>query len=225
MSPTFDPSDDFAQIHDALETVTLRRRGSSTQTIITAAARAAVGLKEATFMNRSNSQKEAGADGQYTASDTVWHLSADQLADSPALGDTIVDAAGRRWTVLDVRLLTLQSRWRCVARDLAIAHGLDDTIDIIVANYAKTDGGAVEPTWQVWKTGIRARVQPIGVDMTTERHARRAVERFHIFVEEDLSLDHTHRIRSPNGTVYRIRGTNGADRIGELMKIDAERIT
>ena len=59
-------------------------------------------------------------------------------------------------------------------------------------------------------------------DVGTEHRARRTTTRHRIFVEEDVVLDHTHRIRGPDVTIYKIRGTSGAERIGELQTIDAE---
>jgi len=37
-----------------------------------------------------------------------------------------------------------------------------------------------------------------------------------------LELDHTCSIRGPDGTIYSITGTTGAQRIGELQVIEAE---
>jgi hypothetical protein len=46
--------------------------------------------------------------------------------------------------------------------------------------------------------------------------------RYRIFVEENIALDHTCRIRGPDGTIYTITGALGAERIGELQVIEAE---
>lgn len=222
MALDFDPSADFAGVTDGLETVTLRRRGSGDDTAVTHALRRAVTTREAGTRDRYGTLKRVASDGRQTASEVTWHLPAEQLSESPRLGDVIIDAAGQRWTILDVGLTTLRSRWQCATRNLAVAYGLDDTVTILKATYVKGDAGAAEPTWRPWRTGIRARIQPAAADVGTEHQARRTTTRYQIFVEEDLPLDHTHCIRGPDGTIYKVQGTRGAQRIGELQTIDAE---
>ena len=226
MSANFDPSSDLADVADGTETVTLYRRGTtpgSPGTTLVGALRQAVRTREARSRNRGNTWKEIASGGQYTAGDVLWHLPQGQLAESPRLGDLIVDADARRWTILETIDSALQTRWRCIARNLAIAHGLDDTVTILRATYAKGTGGAAEPTWGVWKTGVRARIQPAEARVTTRHLARRTDSRFQILLEEDVPLDHTHRIQGPDGVLYRINSSNNTGRIGELQTVDATR--
>jgi len=222
MTVDFNPTDDFADVVDGTETVTLKRRGSSSETVIANALRRAVDTSEAKVRNLYNTWKTPASDGRHTAGDVTWHLPKEQLSDAPRLGDLIVDGDSGRWTILDVRLATLQTRWQCFARNLAVVYGLDDTVTVLKATYAKGDGGAAEPTWHVWKTGVRARIQPAEVKVDTEHHTRRACQRFQIFVEEDVVLDHNHRIQGPDGSVYSIRSTIGTQRIDQVQTIDAE---
>ncbi len=222
MTVNFDPTDDFPDVADGTETVTLRRRGSGAQTTITDALRRAVVTRQARVRNRYNTWKDVPSDGRHTAADVAWHLPVGQLGDPPRLGDSIIDGDGQRWTILGVQRATLQTRWQCPARNLAVVYGLDDTVTILTATYAKGDGGAAEATWHPWKTGVRARVQPAEVDVETEHQARRTTKRFQIFVEEDVALDHNHRIQGPDGTVYKIHGAHGAERIDQVQTIDAE---
>lgn len=222
MTVNFDPSDDFADVVDGTETVTLKRRGSGNQTVVTRALRRVVDTREARVRNRYNTWKSVASEGRHTASDAAWHLPSEQLGDAPRLGDLIIDGAGVRWTILDVQLTTLRTRWQCISRNLAVAYGLDDTITILRASYAKGAGGAAEASWRPWKTGVRARVQPAEADVGTAHQARRTTRRFQIFVEEDVTLDHTHRIQGPDGTIYKIKGSNGTQRIDQVQTIDAE---
>ena len=145
------------------------------------------------------------------------------MSTPPRPGDVIVDEDGRRWTVLDVQEMTLDGRWRCVARNLAVAHGLDQYVDIEKATYAKGEGGADEPTWRVWKTGLRARIQPARVEVRDEHDRRATAAGFQVFLAEDVALDHTHRIKGPDGAVYRVTGCRKADRIDALVEIDVVR--
>jgi len=216
MSVNFDASDDFAAVSDSAETVTFHRRGATPGSPGVAVAhglRRAVGVREA-----------AESNGHYTASDVVWHLPVQELADLPHLGDVIVDAAGGRWTVLQVQLVTLRTRWRCTARSLAIVYGLDDTVTILKAAYSKGSGGAAQAIWQTWKTGVRARIQPAAATTGSQHRARRTTQRVQIFVAEDLALSHDHRIQGSDGTMYHVVAVSGAQRIGELQTIEAEAV-
>lgn len=145
-----DPRTDFVAVVDGLEAVTVLRAGSSMATSVAHALR------------RRDKQHESEPSGGHASADDVnWHLPVAELPERPRLGDEIVDAHGERFTVLQVRGQTFASRWLCVARNLALACGLDQYVDIETAVFVKGDGGAESPVWQVAKTGVRARVQPI----------------------------------------------------------------
>ena len=109
-------------------------------------------------------------------------MPAAELPEPPRLGDVILDGDDRRWTILIVKRTTLGVRWRCETRDVAIAHGLDDTISVLKAT---APGGYGEPTWQTWKTGIRARIQPIATKIDAATPSTTMTYR--IFVEENLA--------------------------------------
>jgi hypothetical protein len=225
MSSLFDPSDDLAAVSDGLETVTLLRRGStpgSPGTVITHALRRAIVVSEATVVTVSDVHKQVASGGRNKAADVAWHLPVAELPESPQMGDWIVDGDRGRWTITEVRRTTLGTRWRCTARNVAIAFGLDDTISVLKATYAKGPGGAAEPTWRVWKTGVRAAIQPQQIKVVADADTHATTSQYRIFVEEELELDHTCRIRDADGTLYAILRATGADRIGELQVIDAE---
>ena len=94
--------------------------------------------------NRDESRRYINSDGQCIAADADWHLPAAELQAPPNIGDVLLDGDGRRWTILDLELIMLRTRWKCSARELSIAYGLDDTITILKAEYAKSDAGAAE---------------------------------------------------------------------------------
>ena len=156
--------------------------------------------------------------GQQLANDLVWHLPVAELPDAPRLGDMILDRDGRRWTILTIKLATLGVRWRCEVRDIAIATGLDDAISV-----QKTTGNSSPPTWQTWKTGIRARIQPVSTTIDSSGATPSTTKRYRIFLEENLDLDHTCRIRSADGTIYTILNSTGSDQIGGLQVVEVER--
>jgi len=145
------------------------------------------------------------------------------VSEAPRLGDVIVDSAGRRWTILNVRAATRDSRWRCITRDLAVVHRLDEAIRIERATYAPGPSGAEEPTWRLWKAGVRARIQPVATEVRHQHERTVAVTVCRIFVAEDPEADQHCRVRGPDGTVYRVMGFRKAERIDALGEIDAER--
>jgi hypothetical protein len=139
-----------------------------------------------------------------------------ELPEAPRPGDVILDSNACRWTILTVKKATLGARWRCETRNLAIAAGLDDTISV-----QKNVGDAYAPNWQTWKSGLRARIQPLKTTIKSDAAAPSTTTTYRIFVEENVTLDHTCRIRGPDGTIYTITGTLGTEQIDELQVIEA----
>jgi len=211
MTLDLDPSNDFLRVTDGLAAVTVTRPGRSGSTAVTHALRQQLRTREA----------EASA-GRYTASDVAWHLPVSELAEAPRPGDVICDAEGEHWTVLDAQKTALASRWRCVARNLAVCHALDQYVDVEKAVYAKGDGGAEEPAWHTWRTGLRAKIQPAAVEVASQHGRTAAAARYKVFLTEDLALDHSHRIRAPDGTLYRVLACGKAGRIDALLEVDVQ---
>lgn len=211
MTVTFDPSTDFETVADGLETVTLLRRGSSNSVAITHALQRALRIAEI-----------VASDGKYRAGDVRWHVPAVEITVDPRLGDSLVDTAGNRYVILDKEYATLEVRWRLVCRNLAIAYGLDDTVSVLRATWSKGDGGAAEPAWNTWKTGIRARIQPLRIDPQMAHESRFSAKQFEIYLGEDVLLDHSHRIQDSKGVIYKVIKSEGQERIGELQAVLTE---
>lgn len=207
MTLAFDPGNDFADVADLARDVTLVRPDASDSTVLACAVRAAIRTSEA-----------RGSGGRYTEEDVVWNLGATELDKPPLPGDVIVEGDAR-WTILSARH-TATGRWRCVCRNLVIAHGLDQHVDVEVAVYTKDAAGASTATWHPWRTGVAARIQPVR-SLIANEHDRRTVRReLTVFMAESLALDHTHRIKAPDGMTYRIVGCRKAERIDALMEVD-----
>jgi hypothetical protein len=216
----FDPTDDLASVADGIEAVTLLRRGRTpgdAGTVIAHALRRAVTAGEAAIVNSGDVRKQVPSGGRQLSDDLVWHLPVAELPDAPQLGDAIRDGDGRRWTILSVKRATLGARWRCETRDLSIAVGLDDTISV-----QRMVGSLPDATWRTWRTGVRARIQPVRTIIDSASETPSTTTRYRIFVEENIELDHTCRIRGPDGTIYTVTGAVGAEQIGELEVIEAE---
>jgi len=213
MALSFDPGEDLAQVADGLEAVTLTRPGSSVAVAIGRALRSAVG-----------DRLIAESAGRYMSTDMAWHLPAAELPEEPQSGDVIVDAEDRRWTVLDVEKKSLGTRWRCVARNLAVLHGLDAYVDLEKAVVSKGPAGAEKLRWRTWRTGLSARIQPVEAAIRGEQDRRVTETRFKIFLAQHLPLDRSHRVRGPDGAIYRIAGVRKPDRIDALVEIDAVKL-
>ncbi len=221
----FNPATDLAAIADGIETVTLVRHDAppgDPGTPIARALRLAVVRREPIVGNRYEVRRRVDTFGRFTAGDVVWRLPFDRLPTPPRLGDALLDAAGRRWTILEVEQPPLGVGWRCTARDLVLAYSLDDCVTVLKPVFAKGEGGAAEPTWIAWRTGVRASIQPIREAATTGHGTRRAGCRVRILLAENLALGAMHRVRGPDGTLYRILAITGAQRLGEPQTIEAE---
>jgi hypothetical protein len=206
---TFDPSTDFEDVADGLEAVTLDRRGKA-NTSITNALQRLITTTEA-----------AVSDGKYTQGDTRWHFPVVECTVQPALGDVIEDGNGDRWTILDVSERTLSKRWACSTRNLAVVYGLNDTLVIEKATYAKGTAGAAEATYTVWRTGVQCRIQETSRDVEVTAGAKRAGRQYDVFLGEDVTIDHNHRLRDAKGNYYRVENITGAEEIGGLQTVSA----
>jgi len=232
MSAAFDPQGDLPLAADGLETVTLFRRGvisgASGQAVAHALRRNATmralgpAGTEADARTAATSDAAAGTGACPAVGQAVWHLPAEELSQAPEAGDVILDGQHRRWTVLDAQSAALGSRWRCLARCLALAFALDDTVSVLRAEHTKGQAGAAAAVWRVWRTGLRARVQPVESGTAAEHALRRPATRWRILLEDHLLLDERHRIQTRDGRVYRVRRTIAPQQIGEPLVVEVE---
>ena len=229
MTLNFNPANDLA-ILDATETVTLERRatplhdGTVTRIIVTHALRAEMKIGEPIVSSRRERRRQEPTDGRYLAYDVVWHLPTNQLDEPPCVGDRILDAVGRSWTILDTKSVTLNTRWCCTCRYSTIADELDNSINVLKAVDTKGECGAVVRTWRRWRTAVRAKIQPVENKAVAEHDAVGTTRRYRIFLAEDLALDHTHRIEGPDGAVYEIIQSTGYERLDQVAVLEAEKV-
>jgi hypothetical protein len=128
------------------------------------------------------------------------------------------------WLPPFVPLLARNARREVCIAFLSIAFGLEDAIDILAAEYAKSESGAATATWTVVRENIRGRIQPLETRIGEENSAPQSVRRCKIILEEPFDLDHRHRLRGPDGTLYRIDAAAGFPQLGELQTIEAIRL-
>lgn len=209
MTLSTDMAGDYAYL-DGLEAVTLIKPGSTASTSVASALRRAVSVREA-----------AASGGRYTTSDLVWHLPQSLVTTQPALGDKVRDAASVDYTILEVHKETLGTRWKCITRDLAVAHRLDTLVTIERGDTVKGVGGAAEPVWDVWLAGVRARIQPIEGRTEVENQQRIDRATHTVFVDAaDFRPDHRSRVKDESGAVYAVIGYRQPAAIGRLLELD-----
>ena len=132
----------------------------------------------------------------------------------PGPGDLIRSGDGRQWTVLEVRRTTL---------DALAVHHPQPRRGLRPGRHHHDPQGRPTPR----ATAARrkrpgfpggpgcgresSRCSPAAAASTSRgRRSRRC----HIFVEDELALDPTHRIAGPDGTIYKVLGVTGAERAG-----------
>lgn len=208
----FDPADDFVLAADGHAAVALVRAGGSSIDVPHALRQAVRRLGPEFGEPRS------------VAGEAVWHLPASETGSPPRPGDVVIDANGRGWTLLDVRAETLGSRWRCAARDIAAAFELTDAIDVERAIWTKGPSGVPEAAWSVWRSGVAARIEPIGGSLEQPHQARAARQDVRVYLAGDVPLKAEHRLRSPDGAIYAIRAWRAAT-LGRPMEVDATQLT
>jgi hypothetical protein len=206
----FDPTEDFQNVVDRTETVTLKRPGSSSTTVVTDALRMP--------LRKNEWQSQLGAVGRH---DWLWHLPQLETGFEPCLGDWIVDSTGARWTVLAVRSSSDTGRWRCATRDLVKAYLLDESVEIQKSRLEKGDYGATLAVWETDQTGVAARIEPISRMASNEEDRPREKQKVQIELEGWITLKSPYRIKTTEGKIYNPCRTVRDVRLGETIKIEA----
>lgn len=208
-----DPAGDLLYF-DHLVPVTLRR-ASGEETAIGHAKRREITTEEA---GATESERGSGSGGRYWSGDVVWHVSVAELAIAPDVGDEIVDGMGKAWFVTEVENASHGSRWVCRSRRSEIAELLDTLVTIQIASFEQTADGSVAANWSDWMTDVRARVQPVMGNVTTEHGQRHLSVTHHVILEADVSITENHRIIQ-GSRVFHVLGYESSERIDRLMVV------
>lgn len=213
MSRKLDTTTDFAAVVDHLQAVTLVRPGSSLSLSIDGALRTST----------SNSTAQAKL-GKYEQHDAVWHLPATIPDFTPDLGDEILDAEGRRWTVLAFRRTLDGARWWIVARDMVTAHRLNDFLDIDQATYQLDSRACSYPVWEPWRTGLPARLEVQTVEFQREKEPIGTVREMVVHLSEPLTIDSAYRFRHADGRTFRIVRCRPYQEFGATFQVEVVEI-
>ncbi len=196
---------DFSDIVDGLEVVTLRRRGSSTTIPVAKAWRFS-----------SKTEDPESANGATVRNDVQWQFEWDESNGEPRLGDTILDANNQCWTILTIEQLRTKTRYRCLTRNLAVTHGLDQRVDIQQAVWEDLGSGPEITSWRTVQAAVPARIQPDRLTVDNLASPATSTATYRIILEETLELDHDHRFVDTKGTVYQLLEFKQAERIDVL---------
>jgi len=196
---------DFTQLVAGLESVELRRRGSSEKVAISLARRLDSITTEAN-----------PSDGSAQQADAIWHLQMPSGEAAPKIGDVVVDGLSRRWTILETQEFSLLGRWRCTTRELSIAYGCLDRVDIERAVWGDLGAGPVIVDWIYAFTALPVKIQPeeIVVDDTSSPSVTKSF--FQILLSESILLLPDDRFVAEDDTVYLLQSYEGAERIDRL---------
>jgi hypothetical protein len=195
-----DIATDFAQVVDGLEEVTLRRRDSHAIVSVLTARRQHVRTLEA-----------EPSQGAVVEANAAWHL---VLAEgvAPHVGDVVLDAGDHRWTILEVEELPQLGRWKCVTRELRIAYGCGERVDVERAVWS--DGETPEIVGYTYvATALPVRIQPVEVSVDDEQTGQAT---FRIILGESLALEPRDRFVGGDGTIYVLQSYQQAERIDVL---------
>jgi len=97
-------------------------------------------------------------------------------------------------------------------------------VDVERAQPTKSPDGVEVLQWTVWRSGLRAKVQPVETRLQIEDDQMTIQTRLKIYFAEPVALDQRCRIRGPDGSRYRILAVRGQERIDGLMEADVEPI-
>ncbi len=205
MVPDINAGSDFAQLIDGLESVDLRRRHSPETVTINAARR-----------HEAISREANPSDGLVQQADAVWHLQMPVGESAPKIGDVVLDGNEGRWTILERQELSLLGRWRCETRDLSVAYGCQDRVDVERTVWGDLGGGPEIVDWVYAFTALPVKIQPdeIVVDNSLDPPATKSF--FQIILSESILLQPDDRFVAEDGTVYLLQSYEGAERIDRL---------
>ena len=205
MSIEFDASQDFSASLDGLESVTLRRRESGEVLQISSA-----------WRRNARTRESESSDGTVVQSDVEWSVQLPDGAAHPELGDMIVSADKASWTILNLEQQVALGRWTCSTRELRIAFGCDDVVDVQRAEWDDLGGGLEIVGWTDLFTAMPVRIQPTNIEVSDTSLTPGSTERFTIVLGEPFPLEAYDRFVGPDGAIYRLESIEQTERIDKL---------
>jgi hypothetical protein len=205
MAITLNVENDFANILDGGEPVTLKRRDSPATISIAAAWR---------FSSRTSETEPAG--GHVAQCDVVWQFSWDETNAMPRLGDVLIDAAGASFIVQSVEQLAAATRLRCTTRNLSLLYELVDRLDVQQAIIEDVGGTPQVVGWATIRAALPARIQPHELEVDNTSSPAQSTATYRIILGEQLDLAADSRFIDALGNIYQLVEYAQAERIDAL---------
>ena len=206
-----DFSSDFADVVDALETVTLRRAGTMDDQTITGALR-----------RRADLKPSPGGKDRVIEGDVTWHLPNEQLSSPPRLGDAIIDAAAQSWTIIELQYAAITARWQCRARNLDITSGLDQLISIQRATWSKDAHGAPLAEYHEVHSGVAASIQPVGEAQKLIADRRFNLATVRVLLAEVIAIDLDDLVIDSDENAFRVIAVRPPNQLAAPLILEAE---
>lgn len=162
------------------------------------------------------------SNGTYRHGDVWWEVPVTLLTTEPGPGDTLTDASSNEWTVLQVDVSTLASRYRCHCRNMRIAHNLRQLLQVWYGETCKDETGAAVRNWQPGER-FYGRIQPAETTNTEEHGQRAQMTGYDVYCAEQLDMSREMLVETEDGTQYKVTSSRNAEQIGELMVLEVER--
>jgi hypothetical protein len=167
-------------------------------------------------------EPSGGAAGQ---TDAVWHLQPPEGESPPELGDVVIDARDHHWTIQQTEELPLLRRWKCAARELRVAFGCDDHVDVQRAVWDDIGNGPEIVDWNYVYTALPVRIQPDETVVSDTSIAPTSTLRYRIILGEPFPLQSDDRFVAADGAIYRLESIEQADRIDVLPIAQVVRVS
>jgi hypothetical protein len=173
----------------------------------------------------------SASNGAYTGQDLVWLVPAALIALVPKPGDRVLDASLHTWTVLEVALNALQSTWRLMTRNLALAYQLYDVIDVQRPAVTYDAAGGVlrnfpddaTPGGTVPYPKVTAKVQLVTQEIALNLGIAGMKGTYAVIVAQDVSVQKFDRVKWITGgttTYLDVLGQHDPQRIDQLPVLD-----
>lgn len=204
--------DDYELLVDQLEAVTLRRRGAVEGLHLKSASRQQVTVQEA-----------EPSDGVAIQADAVWHLQLPPDEPAPQVGDVIVDKQKSRWTILESQQLLALGRCKCTTRELRLAFGCHQLVDVQRPIWGDVGSGPEIVDWTeiCHALPVNIRLDEMILDTSTTPPSRQLI--YEIVLSETVALEPDDRLIDEQGTSYRLQSLTQAERIDRLPIAQAMR--
>jgi hypothetical protein len=123
----------------------------------------------------------------------------------------VIDGAGH-WTILIAEHLPRVGRWKCSTRELRIAYGCGERVDVERPMWSEGETPEIVG-WTYVATALPVRIQPVEFSLDAEENSQAV---FRVILGEPLDLAPQDRLTAGDGTTFSVRSFEQAARIDAL---------